>query len=69
MNTLELFLQRIRSKTYGIAIVGALLTILEMHSNVITQYIPIDYRQYVVYLWPVVMITLREFTNTALSDK
>lgn len=69
ISTWDLFLQRLQSKTYRAALIGAILTMIELNSGFITQYIPIEYKQYIVLLWPVIMITLREFTNTALSEK
>jgi uncharacterized membrane protein len=66
---MELIIQRLKSKTYHVAIVGALLTILETNSGLISQFLPVEYRNYVVLVWPVLMITLREVTTGALSDK
>jgi uncharacterized membrane protein len=66
MNTL---LQRLKSKTYWVALVGALLTVIELNSNFIGQFIPLPYRTYIIMLWPVLMLILREVTTTALSDK
>jgi uncharacterized membrane protein len=66
---MELIIQRLKSKTYHVAIVGALLTILETNSGLISQFLPVEYRNYVVLAWPVLMITLREVTTGALSDK
>jgi len=61
--------QRLKSKTYWAAIIGALLTILELNSNFLGQFIPPACRAWVVMLWPVLMLTLREVTTTALADK
>lgn len=62
-------LQRLKSKTYWVALVGALLTAVELNSNFLGQFIPLPYRNYIIMLWPVLMLTLREVTTTALSDK
>jgi len=66
---LDLITQRLKSKTYWVAIVGALLSILEANSGFFSQYIPMPERTYIVLLWPVLMLSLREVTTTALADK
>ena len=62
-------LQRLKSKTYWVAIIGALLTAVEVNSGFLGSFIPMPYRSYVIMLWPVLMLTLREVTTTALADK
>ena len=62
-------LQRFKSKTYWVAIVGALLTVIEANSGFIGQFLPTEYRAYIVMLWPVLMLVLREITTSALSNK
>jgi uncharacterized membrane protein len=62
-------LQRFKSKTYWVALVGALLTVIEANSGFIGQLLPAPYNAYIVMLWPVVMLVLRELTTTALADK
>jgi uncharacterized membrane protein len=62
-------LQRFKSKTYWVAIVGALLTAIELNSGFLGSFIPMPYRNYVILLWPVLMVILREVTTSALSDK
>ena len=66
---MNLILQRLKSKTYWVAFVGALLTAVELNSNFLGSFIPLPYRNYVIMLWPVLMLTLREVTTTALADK
>lgn len=66
---LELIKQRLMSKTYWTAIVAAIISILEINGGFIGQYIPMPERQYIIMLWPILMLTLREITTTALSDK
>ena len=61
--------QRLKSKTYWVAIVGALLTAIEANSGFLGQFIPAPYRAYIIMLWPVLMLVLRELTTTALADK
>ena len=62
-------IQRLKSKTYWVAIVGALLTVIEANSGIIGQFVPAPYRTYIIMLWPVLMLVLRELTTTALADK
>lgn len=66
---MELIIQRLKSKTYHVAIAGAVLTIIEANSGFLSQFLPPEYRQYVVMAWPVLMLTLREVTTGALADK
>ena len=61
--------QRLKSKTYWVAIVGALLTAIEANSGFLGQFIPAPYRAYIIMLWPVLMLILRELTTSALADK
>ncbi len=62
-------IQRLKSKTYWAAILGALLTIVEANSGFISTLLPAAYAKFAVMLWPVLMLTLRELTTTALADK
>jgi uncharacterized membrane protein len=63
-------LQRLKSKTYWVALVGALLTAVELNSGFLSQFMPAEYRSYIIImLWPVIMLVLREFTTSALADK
>ena len=66
---MNLILQRLKSRTYWVALIGALLTAVELNSNFLGSFIPLPYRNYVIMLWPVLMLTLREVTTTALADK
>ena len=61
--------QRLKSKTYWVAIVGALLTAIEANSSLLGQLVPAPYRAYIIMLWPVLMLILREMTTSALADK
>jgi uncharacterized membrane protein len=62
-------IQRLKSKTYWAAIIGALLIVVEQNSGIFSLYLPADMRTAAVMLWPVIMIALREVTTSALSDK
>ena len=66
---MNLVIQRLKSKTYWVAIVGALLTVIEANSGFIGQFVPAPYRAYIIMLWPVLMLVLRELTTTALANK
>ena len=61
--------QRLRSKTYCAAIVGALLSAAEANSGVLSQLLPAPARPYAVLAWPALMLALREMTSSALADK
>lgn len=62
-------LQRLKSKTYWVALVGSLLTVIEANSGFIGQFVPAPYRTYIIMLWPVLMLVLRELTTSALAEK
>ena len=66
---MQALIQRLKSRTYWVALVGALLTVIEANSGFFGQYIPMPYRTYIVMLWPVLMLVLREVTTTALAEK
>lgn len=66
---MDAVIQRLKSRTYWVAIVGALLSVVEANSGLIGQYIPTPYRAYIVLMWPVVMLALREITTAALTEK
>lgn len=66
---MDILIQRLKSKTYWAAIIGALLTGLDAQSGFFSQYFPPMYRPYIPMLWPVLMMVMREVTTTALADK
>jgi hypothetical protein len=66
---MNILIQRFQSKTYWVAILGAPLTIIEANSGFISSFLPAAYAKYAVMLWPVLMLTLRELTTSALSEK
>lgn len=66
---MNLIIARLKSKTYWVAIVGALLTVVEANSGMISSLLPVAYAKYAIMMWPVLMITLREVTTTALASK
>ena len=61
--------QRLKSKTYWTAIIGALLIVVEQSSGLFSAYLPEEMRTIAVLLWPVLMITLREITKTSIEEK
>ena len=61
--------KRFKSKTYWAAIIGAVLLIIEQNSGLFSVYLPASIRSMAVLLWPILMITLREVTTSALADK
>ena len=65
----QILLQRFKSKTYWVALIGTLLTVIEANSGFFGQFVPAAYHQYIILLWPVVMLVLREVTTAALSEK
>lgn len=66
---MELLIQRLKSKTYQAALLGALLTILDANSGLISQFVPPEYRAWLVAGWPLAMMIMREVTKVPLSEK
>lgn len=66
---MQSILQRLKSKTYWAAVIGALLLVVEHNSGIFSMYLPESVRSMAVLLWPVLMVALREVTTTALADK
>jgi len=66
---MDKIIQRFKSKTYWLAMIGAVLSVLEINSGLITQFVGADMRPYLVAFWPVVMLFAREITTTGLSEK
>jgi uncharacterized membrane protein len=65
----NLVIQRLKSKTYWAAIIGALLVVVEQNSGAFSALLPAQARAMATLLWPVLMIALREVTTSALADK
>ena len=61
--------QRLRSKTYRAAMALTLLSAIEVKAQFISGFLPVQYRAYLLFVWPFAMLTLREITTSALSDK
>jgi hypothetical protein len=61
--------RRLSSKTYIAALVMTILTVLDANTALISSSLPAEYRAYLPLMWAPVMMTLREITNSALSDK
>ena len=66
---MDKIIARLRSKTYWAALAMAALSIIEINAQLLTQFIPAEHRAWLLLAWPLVMITLREITTGALSDK
>lgn len=64
-----LILQRLKSKTYRVALLGIVLTIIETNSQFIAGLLPGELAKFAILIWPVAMLTLSEVTTTALSAK
>lgn len=66
---LDLIIQRLKSKTFQTAFILTLISILEINVGFIAQFIPAVYRPYIVMVWPLAMLVLREMTKEPLSAK
>lgn len=61
--------KRMVSKTYLSALVLGLVTAVDMNTQVLSGLLPEQYRPYLLMIWPVTMMTLREMTKGALGDE
>ena len=66
---MKAIIKRLKSKTYRVAIVGALVLVVEHNSGFFASFLPESVRALAVMLWPVLMITLREVTIKPLDEK
>ena len=66
---MDAIIKRLKSKTYWVAFIAAALTIVEANANFLSGFLPPEYSKYAVMVWPVLMLTLREVTTVALTDK
>lgn len=66
---MKAIIKRLKSKTYRVAIVGALVLVVEHNSGFFASFLPESIRALAVMLWPVLMITLREVTTKPLAEK
>lgn len=71
MNTTiaTLIVQRLKSKTYWAAFMLSALTFIEYNYDVLSIFIPSEYRMIAVIVWPAIMLALREYTTVALAEK
>lgn len=67
--TMNKIIQRLKSKTYRVGMLGLVLTAIEINSGIITGWLPADYRPFAALLWPLAMFTLREMTTEAIGEK
>lgn len=69
MNTLERIKNRLVSKTYISALLLGLITAVDMNTQFLSGFFPEAYRPFLLMIWPVSMMTLREMTKEAVDDK
>lgn len=66
---IEKIRQRLESRTYKAAMALTLLSAIEVKAQFISGFLPVEWRPYLLFIWPFAMLTLREVTTGALSDK
>ena len=69
MNTLIKLKNRLLSKTYISALLLGLITAVELNNQFLSGLFAEQYRPYLLMIWPVAMMTLREMTKEAVDDK
>lgn len=69
MNTLIKIKNRLLSKTYISALLLGLITAVELNNQFLSSLFAEQYRPYLLMIWPVAMMTLREMTKEAVDDK
>lgn len=60
---------RLTSKTYIAAVTMGVITAIEINSPLLSTLLPPEQRPYLLALWPVIMMTLREITKTSVDEK
>lgn len=60
---------RLTSKTYIAALTMGLITVMEVNSPLLSTLVSPEHRPFLLALWPVIMMTLREVTNTPVNKK
>lgn len=66
---LNLILQNLNSRTVRVALLLALISGIEAQAQFFSQFVPAMYRPYLIMVWPVAMVLMRNITTTALADK
>ena len=59
---------RMWSKTYLSALLLGAITAVDLNTGLVSGLFPQEYRPWLLMAWPVLMMTLREMTNSALGD-
>ena len=59
---------RLVSKTYLSALLLGAITAIEMNNQFLSSFFPEEYRPFLLMIWPVTMMTLREMTNAELGS-
>ena len=66
---LNILRQRWKSKTYRAAVLLALISGVEVSSGFIAGQLPAIIRPWLVMVWPLAMMLLREVTTASLAEK
>jgi hypothetical protein len=66
---LALIIQNLNSRTVKLALLLGLISGIEAQVGFFSQFVPPAYRPYLIMVWPVAMIVMRNITTTALADK
>lgn len=61
--------KRLKSKTYRVALISSVLTIIEAKEQIIAGLVPEEYRPFMPLVFPLLMMLMREMTTTSLDDK
>lgn len=56
------------SKTYAAAVVLGVITAIDMNTQFLSQFVAEAYRPWLLMVWPITMMTLREMTDSDFSE-
>ena len=66
--SLKTIKRRLTSKTYLTALALGIITAVDLNTQVLSGLFPEQYRPFLLMVWPVTMMTLREMTKSGLAD-
>ena len=65
----SLIIKNLSSRTVKLALLLALISGIEVQAGFFSQFVPLAYRPWLIMIWPVAMVIMRNITTTALSEK
>lgn len=66
---IQALIQNWNSRTVKLALLLGLISGIEVQAGFFSQFVPLEYRPWLIMFWPVAMIFMRNITTTALAEK